>query len=376
MSHKAEILIYPSLEFNQSSYIHTGLFELEKIGAIKCRSQFYYKHHRGRISTEKGEISRTNHYQEKTSFYKLIDKNNKRIYIFAVDTYDIPYYFSEYALNNCDYIFKRNYNSKYIDILDDKIKNKIYPLGLTFMVRSLNERYLSLKLISTIFENIRLLYFDSAVFNKTVSTSLKIYDKYLKYISTRSIENFNYYSSKNDKLVIFQTRCFPNIQDPDVFAIHEQRAELIRTLKKRLGGKFIGGFIPDEISTKYYPDCVTSLPSDPHSYLKLVKSAAIGIYTRGLAFSPAWKMAEYLSQGKCIVAEPLYTELPVPLEDNKHLIYFNDAEECADICHRLINDPVQMNELSKNARIYYEQNVEPSKNIQRIINIILNNTPK
>lgn len=372
MKNSLEVVIYTPQEHNQSSYFHTGLFELERMGILKCRVVLDTQERRGTLSTFDEKLTRSNHPQPKTSYYKLIDKkNNKEVY-FAVDAYDIAHFFSEYALKNCEFIFKRNYEQKYTCRLDKSYQNKIYSLGLTFKVQSLNRHSLLTYFSGLIIGNLRLIQQKDRAFPRRIYQSIKKnYTHWLDAKNTRAWHDFNQYSLANDHSVIFQTRCFARTEEPDVQGIHNQRADLIRILKKRLGKQFIGGFIPDEVSKKYYPDCLTNMPTDPQGYLQLVKKASIGIYTRGLANSPAWKLAEYLSQGKCIVAEPLTTELPVPLEHGKHLMYFHSPEECADLCEMLLNNPAKMQELSRNARAYYEQHVDPVVNVQRIIDLML-----
>lgn len=367
-----EVIIYTPQEHNQSSYFHTGLFELEQKGILKCRIVLDTAEKRGTLSTIDGTSIRSNHPQPKTSYYKLIDNKKNKEINFAVDAYDIAHFFSEYALKKCDFVFKRNYEKKYICPLEKSYQHKLKPLGLSFgsLSRHRHDRF---KLLSgLLISNLRLhLKIDRYLFSKFFSIIRKKLDHWYFVQNARLIDSFQSFSVDTELTVIFQTRCFARSEEPDVQEIHSQRADLIRILRKRLGKQFIGGFIPDEVSKKYYTDCLTNMSTDPQGYLQLVKKASIGIYTRGLANSPAWKLAEYLSQGKCIVAEPLTTELPVPLEHGKHLMYFHSPEECADICEMLLKDPAQMQKLSRNARAYYEEHVDPVANVKRIINLML-----
>lgn len=373
MAPHLEILLYTPQELNQSSYFRTGLFELERQGKLKCKVVLDTGEKRGRISTEHGEVNLTSHPYPKASYYMLIDNKNKRRIRFAIDAYDIAYYFSDYALHHCDFIFKRHYDNKYLERLDPEIRRKIHPLGLSFMVRSRYERNSIALFWGLMLGNLRMIQIrDRTVLKRWTGAFKRAYNHWIGINNTRLLEHFNHYSNSNEPFVIFQTRCFPQHESPDAVQIHEQRASLIRILKKQLGDRFKGGFIPGKISSEYYPDCLTNLPTDPNGYLNLVKKAAIGIYTRGLAHSPAWKLAEYLSQGKCIVAEPLTTVLPDPLEHGRHLMYFHTPEECADICKWLLEHPEKMQEFSRNARAYYEAHVDPAANVERMLHIMLN----
>lgn len=371
-----EVLIYTPQELNHASYIQTGLFELEHRGFLKCRVVLDVQARRGRIATDTGIPVYTRHPQPKTSFYKLIDHANQREIDFACDLYDAPWYFSDIALKSCDFVFKRNFENRHIEPLANDLKPKLHSLGISFMLRSRHTHGNSRLLFGLLLHNLRLISNkDRSLLRRVPAEVRKNIRHWSGVRNTRIWEDFHDFSdtsSRTADCIIFQTRCFPASNDLDATEIHEQRAELIQVLRQRLGSRFLGGFVPDKVSRNYFPSLLTNLPTDPRSYLKLVKEASIGIYTRGLAFSPAWKMAEYLSQGKCIVAEPLTAELPAPLEHGKHLMHFRSPEECAEICEWLLERPEKMQELSRNARAYYEVHVDPAANMERIIHIMLN----
>ena len=104
-----------------------------------------------------------------------------------------------------------------------------------------------------------------------------------------------------------------------------------------------------------------------------MKQAGIVIYTRGLANSPAWKLPEYLSQGKVIIAEPLTAELPEPLVHGEHLLYFNTDDELIHHIKTVLKDKALFHKLSANARRYFEDYVHPAKNIKRILDFMIIN---
>ena len=373
MKQDLEVVIYTPQELNQSSYIRTGLFELEKKGTIRCKVKLTGDKRAGRIDTQSGSAVHTRHLQPKSSFYKLIDHVNKKEIKFAVDLFDSPWYYSDYAFNHCEYVFKRNFVNKYVDPLTPEAKQKLYPLGLSFMVQSDFRRHDYSFLMGLWLSNVKhVLKRDRTVFQKVKNSVVYNFDHWKKATASRSVKQFEEVSDRKIERVLFQTRCFPHPEESDTQTIHHERAELIRHLRKTLNGNFIGGFIPDKISKQYFPDCLTNLPTNPVDYLQMVRESAIGIYTRGLVYSPAWKMAEYLAQGMCIVAEPLITELPVPLEHGKHLLYFHSPDECAALCEMLLNDPAKRKSLSANAKNYYNEHVSPAANVLRMLHVMLN----
>jgi glycosyltransferase involved in cell wall biosynthesis len=367
-----ELLIYTPQELNQSSYFHAGLFELQKQGFLRCKVVIDVRKNLGRIDTSKGTPVRTGHAQGKTSYYKLVAKKTGREIPFAVDLYDVPWFFPEHALITCDYVFKRNYVASYIDPLDHSFKRKISPLGLSFRVRPEYEGNHFLLLVGLLISNLRISLTPRSGRARRVYNSLVTNIRHWKSAMTvQTLREFETRIEAKEENVIFQTRCFPRSDDKDAREIHLQRAGLIRILRARLSNRFIGGFVHSTVAKKYFPDCLTNLPSNQQEYLQKVKSSAIGVYTRGLSYSPAWKLAEYMSQGICIVAEPLLTELPVALEDGRHLYYFRKPDECAEICESLLGDQERRERIGSNARRYYEENVHPASNVKRIIDFML-----
>ena len=201
-------------------------------------------------------------------------------------------------------------------------------------------------------------------------TTWKSQQKHWKFIKTaRKLSRFQNFTKAQKELILFQTRCFKENQQ-DVVEIHQQRYHLIKLLRKEFPKQFKGGFIENEFFLEKYRDAVSNVPSDPEKYLDVLKSAKIVIYTRGLANSPAWKMPEYLSQGKIIIAEPLTTELPVALEDEVHLLYFRSDEELVTQISRVLSDEALGNRLSVNAREYFEDYISPEKNVKRILSMM------
>jgi len=353
--------------------MQAGLFELEDMGLIRCKIKIELSKKLGRISTESDTRQVSNHPQQKTSYYKLIDHVVNKEYFFATDLYDISHFFSQYALENCDFVFKRNYISKDIDRLDSAYRNKIHPIGLTLGIQSSKRRFWRLLQCTHFFANLNLqMKLDRNVFRRfnRVIHSTKRHREYVT--SGRELSALETLPQKTELNVFYQVRCFPQIEDEDVKKIHRERSTLIKLLKKELGSDFLGGMVPGEVANRFYNDCLTTLPTDPVSYMAQIKRSAICIYTKGLQNSPARKLPEYLSQGKCIVAERFNTELPKPLEHGKNIMFYDTPEECVEMCKALLNNPEKVQHLSKNARIYFETHVHPVQNTKRILELMLN----
>lgn len=365
--------IYTPQELNHSSYVQTGLFELENDGFLKTKVVLSFKKRLGSIHIKNSVVEHINTPHPKTSFYKLINHQNGKTVHFATDLYDASYSFSKYALDHCDFVFKRNYESKYVTQLPDAYQKKLHPLGWCFGVHSTYKKsnlkfYIGL-LLSNVLLNIKT---DRHFFIRILKT-IQQQKKHWKFINTtRNLQSFDRQPTppEND-YIVFQTRCFVHENELALKELHQQRYQIIKLLQQHFPDQFKGGFIPTAIAKQKYNDALTNLPTDPASYLALVKASKIGIYTQGIQDSPAWKMAEYLSQGKVIIAQRFPTELPMPIENLKEVLIFDKIEEIPDLCKKVFSNKQLASDLSANGREYYQLYISPGRNVKRILNLML-----
>ena len=370
---KYTVIIYTPQELNHSSFVQTGLFELEKLGFVKLKIKLCTNKYLGRYVVVGDKVNeQINQAYPKSSYYKLIDNGTKKEITFSADLYDFSNHFSIATYNTCDYVFKRNFESSSVNKLPKDYQEKIVPLGLTFGVHSEYKRKDWLFFIGLLLSNLKVNYkFDRILF-KRVKGTFERQVKHWKFIKTsRKIIRFSNFKKADKNTIFFQTRCFLYDTDTDVINIHEQRYRIIKLLKKEFPNYFLGGFIPSDIANNKYADALSNVPSAPELYLDALKNSKIVIYTRGLANSPAWKMAEYLSQGKVIIAERLTAELPVPLQHGKEVLFFDTDDELVENIKKVLADESLCKELSENARKYFEAHVHPAKNVKRILDIMI-----
>jgi hypothetical protein len=353
------ITIFTPQDLNHSSFLQTAFFEMASIGLLDCNLKIDLSLKPGRYSvSEDGHVKESFHLQPKTSYYLYENfDTNKRIF-FAADLYDVPNHFSSYALRNCDIVFKRNYISKYIKYLP--IKGKIFPIGLTFGCQSKKKKkWFTLSIAYVIISLKSHLKFDK-FFLKRFLKIIKKNNSHFSYVTKgREIDKIRTYQQSVKNQVFYQVRCFPNTDVDFVKEVNDERAYLVKSLKKALGNDYCGGLVPDYVSINNYPNELTFMSTDPNDYLNHIKESSICIYTKGLQNSPARKLPEYLSQGKCIVSERMETELPHNLEEGKHIFFYDNINECINICEKLLKDGELVQQVSKNARRYYEDYLDP-----------------
>ena len=368
------VIIHTPQELNHASYIQTGLFELQQMGVIAVKVQLSVKKNKGRVTVETdGKLTETNQAFPKTSFYTLIDTITHKKITFATDLYDHAEHFSKTALDTCDFYFKRNFESKYVAPVQKQSKAKISKLGITFGSHSEYKKHTIKFYYGLLLANMRLAVKWDRNFLKRIGNVYKAQKRHWRFINTsRNITRFEAFEATTEKTILFQTRCFLHEHDEDVKQIHQQRYHIINVLRHHFPDSFLGGFVPSKIATEKYGDALTNVPTAPEEYLDAMKKAKIVVYTRGLAHSPAWKMAEYLSQGKVIMAEPLTTELPIPLTEGKEVLYFKNDTELIEKIKMVLEDKTLVENLSKNARAYFEKHVHPVQNTKRILEHMLN----
>lgn len=369
--HNLLIKIFSPQELNHSSYVQAGLYEWARKQRVGVRVKIVCSENRGTLKINQGQRCKSNKAQAKTSFYELQNLANGESILFACDLYDWDSEFSSIALEKCQYVFKRNYRTAIVEKLEQHHQLKLFPLGLTFGVRSRWQGEYFKYFLGLFCQNIRLAWkFDGYFFSRIYREMMKQW-KHWKFIkTTRLLDRFDSFEPFCNAKILFQTRTFEETQS-DVLEIHEQRYRLIRLLRKEFPDTFYGGFLPRGIAVEKYKDALSNVPSEPEEYLNFVKECDIVIYTRGLAHSPAWKMAEYLSQGKVIMAEPLTTELPAPLEHGVHVLYFHSESELIENINKVQADKELAKRLSENARTYFEEYVHPEKNMERILTFMM-----
>ena len=365
-----KVVLYTPGELAQSSYVHTGFFELEKQKYLKCYVKIRFKKDLGTLEILKNKKKYSKRPHPKTSFYDVVIDKNKVIRI-AIDLDDNPSRFSAPALKTCKYIFKRNFQNYYVNQLSLKHRQKLFPLGITTGCVS-KSRHSTLKIYLGLFVYLLLvnIKFDKLLFSRLLTVFKSFKNNYYFDKSNRNIEFLRYGNIKQKKRQVFyQTRCFEDDSAIDTKSLHIYRNKIISQLKSNLGNNFKGGFIKSNVSIKNFNDNISNIKTK--DYYKEIANSQITVYSNGLTTSPAWKLVEYLSKGNAIIAENINFELPFKLENNKHLIYFDNPNDCAAKAKKLIRDRKKISFLSKNALDYFYKYVDPIQNIKRIINLLI-----
>lgn len=336
------------------SYVFAGLYELVQQKQIKLKVTYPWSFSKNKPSP--GDI---------TLWLILKDDltNLSRKVVFDLhdksDKYIVP------RLEQCDIYFKRSYYKPDVEKLPPNLRKKVLPFGLNYACRSAYETTPFFRMLGYYFAH------RFNILKPTVSIKHLYYSLYLlkQTYSSPRVADFEYALGEELKpIIFFQTRVWGQHESDDNWIeLNEGRVSVIRALKGAFGDRFVGGLIPTEVAIKYYSDCLTPLKTDRHSFIELSKRSLIGIYTRGISHSLAWKLPEYLAAAKCIVSEPLRNQIPLPLEPKKNYLEYHSPEECVEACGRLLDDSRLANQMRMNNYAYYQAEVKPSAHILKCL---------
>jgi hypothetical protein len=169
-------------------------------------------------------------------------------------------------------------------------------------------------------------------------------------------------------VILYQTRVWePEASSDDLEAVNEERVSLVRRLRQAFGERFQGGIVPTAYARRRYPDVLLARAYRQKDYARQCAESLMGVYTRGLHHSLAFKLSEYLAASMCVVSCPLRNELPAPLQAGRHYHEFGAHEECLAHCERLLKNPDEAREMRRANHAYYRQWVEPAEHVRYLL---------
>lgn len=360
--YKVTCYLHATQDLYHLSKVHCGLFELVHRGHVNLRL------------TSRKPVAQLRSDPPWTPWLEITDTASAERRIVVIDLSDHSDFYYTEALERTDVYFKRNLNRRRLSSIPESNRSKILPLGLNYGCRSSASTRGILR---------RFLVRASADGIRTPSNALDAMRRTIanvrQFIGTLDAREYEQLPSASlDPVIMFQTRVWaPGELPPAVDEqINRPRAELVRRLKSEFGSGFRGGLVRDDYSKKYFADALTDLPSHRTLYIASSKKSLIGIYTRGLHDSLAFKLPEYLAASKCIVAEPLDNELPADLIPGAHFLEFNTADECVEQCSRLLEDSELAARMRRRNWDYYATEVAPEVHMANLLERAFGRKPK
>lgn len=341
-------------------HITAGFVELERQGIIDLRVEKL-----GKGSQEKLPYN----------MMEVIINDRVRVLYDANDGYDNLLTenqgyveFMDGLLQDFDFCFKRSFSRLYNSKL--KYGNKMYPLGLNYMV--------------TVPGNIAHSPLPHDPFKEKVKKMVRMLPFSEYYNGLYSVSSFEEIP-KRDKHpeILFMARLWDINGDytgqissekkEERAYINNFRAECIRLCRKEFGSKFYGGVTPSKFAYENYSDIVIEDKSitKRNNYLKKVKDSSICIATMGLHESIGWKFAEYVAASKAIVTEKLHYEIPGNFFEEQNYLVFRSPDECISQIYKLLEDENFKYKMMVNNYKYYHEYVRPDRLVLNSILTVL-----
>ena len=375
MNRRYKIIVDIPKEFNNFSYILTGLYELNKKNKIDFSFRFTFPKRRKRfIINEDRKVISDEHHCSKLSYYTLIDRELDIKKRFCIDLTDSSNFYSIDALETMDFVFKRSFDKKNNTFLSFENNSKLHNFGITVSLRPNKIRLAhKLQLLLGIFMHC---FIDFVKLDVIIFRRLKTW--FHKSISFMDINNVRPLSKfvnpekhdNSEKKIFYQKRCFPYEPNEDIKSIHIQRFNVVNLLKDHFGEIFIGGLSKSKIVEEKYLKAITNLSSVPSEYLKMMNECDIIVYTRGIANSIGFTLPEAFSQRKVVISERIRNDVPCLLEEGKEVLYFDDDTSLLNAINRVLDDDLLFDSLRNSGRAYFEEHIHPHKNMERILKIM------
>lgn len=340
---KVELILSPSADLYHSSLLVSGLARLAETDEIALVLRRPRGRSEARLAADQLAIPLIVHTplrgRSRIAVIELRDRSD----LFAAD-----------ALAGCDVYFKRSYHEPDLDGLEPELATKVVPFGLNFACRTP-------RATARVFRTV-----GPQVAARGVSGLKRL----RHFLSLPDLSTFEQdVSSEVDETVVFQTRVWNQDEaaDGEAVLLNRERVDVVRALRAAFGSRYRGGLVPTALARAAYPGEVTSQPARRGEYTAMSRRNLIGVYTRGLFHSTAFKLAEYLAGAQCIVAEPPRNELPEPLVEGKHYLAFRTPAECVAACERLLGDPGLASSMRKANREYYLSQVCPEARLRWVV---------
>lgn len=279
----------------------------------------------------------------------------------AIDTVDRSDEFSLPLAEDADVYLKRSFHPPDLASLPPALHRKVIPYGLNYACRSPQQTRRVLRATAT-----ALLGAAARALLSGAASRAALWHRIRQF---QVIPPWSFFELPPERpaetVILFQTRLWdPAVVFPDNGElVNRDRVELLRALRREFPRHFRGGLAPEPYAKKHFPDLLATEAFRHHEFIEFGKRFAIGIYTRGLHHSDAFKLPEYLASSKAILAEPFRNTLPQPLVADRHYLAFQDTASCLAHCETLIRNPEALRALRHQTWQYYISQVRPQMHI-------------
>lgn len=348
-----EITLYPNTLGPWFTQVYAGLFDLQRSN-------------KARITIS----PRLPHSDLMDSAALLLEAKNtangkKRMIL--IDLNDNTPFSVPQAVERYDLTAKRSFLGQRIAELSAGVRERVVPYGINFNCNSPSVPILHLFVVHHLMR-LRLI-------GKPKTKKLALWWqhqlRFLFYLtrSNLSLYEKDFEGSPQEKTkydVFFLTRLF-EVKRGELSDFSRDRIQLVQELKNEFGENFFGGIVIDEISKRHCPRGLLVPKVSRREFVETLKRSDIAICTLGVGKSNPWKLGEAIAAARCVVSEPLYFGLPVPLEEGRHIRTFVTIQDCLRTCQELVRKPDLIKQMKGQVWEYYQQNVKAERLIERVL---------
>ena len=342
MTHSVTVYVGPRHDLIHTSLLHTGLCALADRGAINLR----YRRPAG-----------VDAWLTADPIVVCFDVDGTAPVRAAVDLRDGEGVSSP-IVDRVDRYFKRAFYRPEVERLAASWATKLEPFGLNFGCRNRTSTRRVLQTLAL----------------PLAATGRPGLSRLRHYLLTPPISAFELDpSAPVSPRVTFQTRLWTEdeVAPGEAEPLNADRVALVRALKKAFGSRFAGGLVPTPFAVARYPGEITPHSSKYSDYLKLRRQCLVGVYTRGVEHSLAFKLGETFAASQCLVSVPLRYALPSPIQEGRHYLPFSSPDQCVEACQRLLDNPSVAQDMRYANHEYYTREVEPAAHLLKTLNHVV-----
>lgn len=314
------------------------------------------------------DLTFSNDVKEQAPFknHYLVEINQYRVFYDVTDAIGLTPEETDSLLDNCDFLFKRSYDSGFAKQLRNS--QKYLPLGLNYAYYYLYNTQSNV--VSKAFALIgRIVRHYTGI--KKLAAYTKDVDRYwtagseknpdIDILFTTRLWQNRSQAPERSRLAIRLTHGLALTPAEDSGERAEERIEYVRELRRAFGGRrIVCGIADSPFAREMCPDLILPRRYTTRLYFRnLIRRSKVCVTTTGLWKSNGWKFAEYMSGGKAIVSSPLCYGVPGGLEAGKNYLSFRSREELTACCERLLADENLRRGMELRNQWYYRHYVRP-----------------
>lgn len=155
----------------------------------------------------------------------------------------------------------------------------------------------------------------------------------------------------------------------EVRELNAFRCAVVRLGRTELGPRFIGGLVPNQFAIENHPEYVMRTPETTNrwSYLRTMRSVAVGVATAGLHSCASGKLAEYIAASRAVVSQTLQAAMPGEFSSPSNYLEAASPGDCVARAGELLDAPTTIAEMMQRNWQYYNTHLRPAAMVLRTL---------